>query len=257
MIKILQYTSESLESLYKTGVYQIVNIFNEKSYIGSAGVIGSYPSHSGFYTRWYKHIHQLNGGRHGNSYLQNAWDKYGASNFKFKILCFCSSEECLEKEQIYLDLLSPEYNICKFAYSCAGVLRTDSEIKKIKEALQKTYQFLNKSDEVIEITNLCDYAKENNLNQSSLWMLSSGIKKTYANLKCLTEVYQNKQEQLKMELESRKTSEWLYPNMCLISHLGKIKYTVYKNENKEAVFKKICSTRKEALEYGLLISQIF
>lgn len=51
---------------------------NGKSYIGKTGV--------NFGDRWDCHKAQLNGGYHDNRYLQNAWNKYGADNFEFKII---------------------------------------------------------------------------------------------------------------------------------------------------------------------------
>ena len=46
--------------------------------------------------------------------------KYGYSNFSITILEFCDKDDCLKKEQQYIDLLSPEYNILKTAGSILG-----------------------------------------------------------------------------------------------------------------------------------------
>lgn len=63
-----------------SGIYCIINILNNKKYIGSSRNI---------YSRWYKHRANLRGGYHPDSYLQNAWDKYGEENFYFIILKKC------------------------------------------------------------------------------------------------------------------------------------------------------------------------
>lgn len=42
-------------TLYKTGVYEIVNIITNERYIGSASRIGKSSSLSGFYVRFEKH----------------------------------------------------------------------------------------------------------------------------------------------------------------------------------------------------------
>jgi group I intron endonuclease len=46
--------------------------------------------------------------------------KYGYSNFKFEILEYCTPEDTIKREQYYLNLLEPEYNILKVAGSLMG-----------------------------------------------------------------------------------------------------------------------------------------
>lgn len=46
--------------------------------------------------------------------------KYKHNNFNLEILEYCSKDKLLEREQYYLDLLKPEYNVLKFAYSLLG-----------------------------------------------------------------------------------------------------------------------------------------
>ena len=58
----------------KTGIYVIENLLDKKKYIGSAKNIDK---------RWYQHKYTLNKNMHDNSYLQNAWNKYGKNNFIF------------------------------------------------------------------------------------------------------------------------------------------------------------------------------
>lgn len=43
--------------------------------------------------------------------------KHGYSNFSLEILEYCNPSECIKKEQYYIDLLSPEYNLLKQAGS--------------------------------------------------------------------------------------------------------------------------------------------
>jgi len=106
----------------KTGIYQIRNIINDKRYIGSAASIG------GFDVRWGAHFRNLRHFIHVNSYLQNAWNKYGEKSFIFEILELCKPELCLEREQYYLDAIlfascndkrfnELGYNICRKADS--------------------------------------------------------------------------------------------------------------------------------------------
>lgn len=76
------------------GIYQIRNTITNKIYIGSA---------KNFYNRFRIHKSFLNRNKHNNSYLQLAWNKYGAKNFEFIILEYCEADKLIEREQIYLD----------------------------------------------------------------------------------------------------------------------------------------------------------
>jgi group I intron endonuclease len=46
--------------------------------------------------------------------------KYGYSNFSLEILEYCEPENAIKREQYFLDLLNPEYNILKTAGSSLG-----------------------------------------------------------------------------------------------------------------------------------------
>lgn len=57
--------------------------------------------------------------------------KYGLDNFTLEILEYCSPELVLSKEQYYLDLYKPEYNILKVAGSSKGYKHTpESKMRK-------------------------------------------------------------------------------------------------------------------------------
>lgn len=64
--------------------------------------------------------------------IQDALLKYGYSNFSLEILEYCSEAEVIEREQYYLDLLVPEYNILKHAYSLLGFKHSPETIEKLK-----------------------------------------------------------------------------------------------------------------------------
>lgn len=82
-----------------TGVYIITNKVNGKFYIGSAS--------RDLKGQWKCHKSQLNNKSHVNSYLQNAWNKYGSHSFKFEVLKYCLPDDCLDTEQSYIDDLRP------------------------------------------------------------------------------------------------------------------------------------------------------
>lgn len=59
-------------------IYTITNTVSNTIYVGQ--------TICGTFRRWNQHKHRLNQGTHTNPYLQNAWNKYGASAFEFAIL---------------------------------------------------------------------------------------------------------------------------------------------------------------------------
>jgi len=87
----------------KSGVYMWVNIFNQKSYVGS-----SVDLTRRIYT--YYNVRTL--AKHYYMPICCALLKYGYSKFRLEILEYCKSSELLIREKYYLQLLNPEYNIC-------------------------------------------------------------------------------------------------------------------------------------------------
>ena len=58
--------------------------------------------------------------------------KYGYSNFRLEILEYCPPDICLEREQYYMDLFKPEYNILKTAGSSLGFKHSEETLKKLR-----------------------------------------------------------------------------------------------------------------------------
>lgn len=83
------------DSIRVAGIYQIKNLINGKIYIGSSRYIKNrFSTHKGF----------LNKNCHDNSYLQNAWNKYGAEAFEFSVLEQITNFDKLEeREQHWID----------------------------------------------------------------------------------------------------------------------------------------------------------
>lgn len=99
------------ENKGKSGIYRWTNLINGKSYVGSSICLrnrfGVYYSKTSIFTILKK----------GSSSIYTALLKYGCSNFKLDILEYCDIQIILEREQYYLDLLKPEYNLKKVASS--------------------------------------------------------------------------------------------------------------------------------------------
>ena len=67
------------------------------------------------------------------SLIYKALLKYGYSNFQLEILEYCDPSIIIEREQYYIDLLIPEYNILKVAGSSFGYKHTVESLKKMSE----------------------------------------------------------------------------------------------------------------------------
>lgn len=98
-----------------SGCYQIKNTISRKSYIGSTVKLSK---------RWEVHVRDLNKNRHHSRHLQSAWHKYGETAFEFIVLELVKPEQLIEREQMFIDMLLPEYNTSPTAGSPRGVRHT-------------------------------------------------------------------------------------------------------------------------------------
>ena len=116
-----------------SGIYKITNIINNKFYIGSSTRLSA---------RKAEHKYRIKNHK-GNSIIKNAVLKYGEENFNFDILenfefgewatTEYKNDILSSREQYFVDLLQPEYNIrLKDVSRSIGVCS-----EKQKEHLQK------------------------------------------------------------------------------------------------------------------------
>lgn len=96
----------------KSGIYKILNKINQKSYIGSSISVND---------RKNCHFSNLRRNKHTNKFLQNAWNKYGENNFEFIVLEMCDKSKLFIKEQEYVNINNPEYNIRVVVQSNFGI----------------------------------------------------------------------------------------------------------------------------------------
>ncbi len=90
----------------KCGIYGIINLLNEKIYIGLSKNIES---------RFLFHKRRLISNTHKNKHLQAAFNKVGINNFSFIIIEECLEEKLCEKEKYYIAEYKSVNN--KFGYN--------------------------------------------------------------------------------------------------------------------------------------------
>jgi group I intron endonuclease len=66
-----------------------------------------------------------------NMPIYKALLKYGKSKFKLVIIEYCDPKDVISREQYYLDLLNPDYNILKIARSSLGYKHSEEIRAKI------------------------------------------------------------------------------------------------------------------------------
>jgi group I intron endonuclease len=91
------------------GVYLILNTAKNKVYVGSS---------KNLKRRKYEYFRDLSLGNHCNSYLQNAYNKYGKDSFRFIEVEYCKEEELTKKEVEWI--IFKKSNQSCFGYNLAN-----------------------------------------------------------------------------------------------------------------------------------------
>jgi len=131
-----------------SGVYKIVNIINNKLYIGSSA-----------YLRFRKsaHFSDLRKNKHHSQYLQEEYDKYGRENFVFEVIEYIEDKnKLIEREQYWMDYYKSYegdrgYNMSPTAGNSTGVKFSQkskaklSMIRKGRKISQETRQKMSES----------------------------------------------------------------------------------------------------------------
>jgi len=126
------------ENKNKSGIYRWNNLITNKSYIGSSISLG------GRFSNYYSLSYLKNRVKKGSSIIYNSLLKYGYYNFSIDILEYCEPSLLIKREQYYIDILKPEYNISKIAGSRLGTKQSEETKQLISNAL-KNRVFSNKS----------------------------------------------------------------------------------------------------------------
>jgi len=114
------------ENRGKSGVYRWTNKVNGKSYIGSSANLQRRLS------QHYSLKNLKTQLKNGKSILSKALLKHGYSKFSLEILEYCDPLSVIKREQHYLDIYQPYYNILKIAGSPLGRKHTEETKTKIR-----------------------------------------------------------------------------------------------------------------------------
>lgn len=107
-----------------SGIYQIINVVNNKKYIGSS---------KDLYNRYKSHLKTLIKNMHFNIHLQNAYNKYNCL-FVFEVIRSCKIENLLKIEQFYIDLHKDNlYNFSLFVNGFKNCKHNKEQKEKWKD----------------------------------------------------------------------------------------------------------------------------
>ncbi len=106
-------------------IYKIVNLLNNKIYIGQT---------KNFRKRKYYHILSLNKGKSRCRRLQNSWSKHGESSFKFEIIENCTLNNLSDREIYWIDF----YNSTITGYNLEKGGRENKELSQETKKLMST-----------------------------------------------------------------------------------------------------------------------
>lgn len=110
------------ENKGKAGIYRWTNKLNGNRYVGSSINLG----------RRFISYYSFNYLSKSKMSISKSLLKYGYSNFTLEILEYCDYNNVRLREQHYIDLLKPEYNILKIAGSSLGFTHSVETIAKFK-----------------------------------------------------------------------------------------------------------------------------
>ncbi|HMT01745.1 MAG TPA: GIY-YIG nuclease family protein [Burkholderiales bacterium] len=131
----MQVDIEDKKNFKLKGIYGIVNILNNKIYIGS--------TLNSFYDRFKKHKNLLLKNKHPNKYLQNSVNKHGINNFKFFIIEIEDNIEIIRfRESFYID----NKNSVKKGYNISNQTTCPPSNKEIRLKISETLKHKHKND---------------------------------------------------------------------------------------------------------------
>lgn len=121
-----------MDALKEPGVYFITSVARpNKYYIGSTVNV---------FARERAHRGSLRIGNHHSSHLQNHYNKYGAEDLSFHVICYCDLDDIRSIEQSFLDLSDWAFNMRDEA---VGSAKGSKRSKKACENMSKARKGLD------------------------------------------------------------------------------------------------------------------
>lgn len=114
------------ENKNKSGIYKWINTVNNKTYIGSSTNL--YARFKNYYSKNFLNRELIT----NNSCIYKALLLYGHDKFSLEIVEYCNKEFLIDREQYYIDILKPEYNILNKAGSSLGFKHSPETLLKFK-----------------------------------------------------------------------------------------------------------------------------
>lgn len=130
----------------KVGIYRWVNKKNGNTYIGSSVNLGRRLKV--YYDFSFLSIRVQT----SKSRIYSAILKYGYSNFQLEILEYCTKEKAVSREQYYIDLFKPEYNLNPTAGSRLGSIHSE-ETKGIMSNTHKGHKLTEETKNLLSLAN--------------------------------------------------------------------------------------------------------
>lgn len=221
-----------------TGIYIIINIKNDKVYIGSAKSILS---------RLSNHKYQLNKNKHFNKHLQSSYNKYGFDNFNFNILEETDLDNLEKLEEFYINEYKSNNTI--FGYNKRIDCRTNLGLKfseehienlrkshignnqseeskiKIAESLYKSVYKINDKLEILsEYKSIIEAASDNNMNTTSISACCRGkLNSSGGYYWSFVKNYNKNKKYKKISKINKKHTKFVYKNTITNEEFFKLK----------------------------------
>jgi hypothetical protein len=163
-----------LDNKNKSGVYKLTNIITNECYIGSSSNLSKR-----FY-RYFSINYLKDKTERYNSRIYTAILNYGYNKFNLEILEYCDKNLLIKKEQYFMDLYKPKYNIALKAGSLLGFKHSEKTKLKLKNRNNKTGHrtiLINKKNNHIkEYSSIRAAAKDLNISHTTLLRYINGNK---------------------------------------------------------------------------------
>ncbi len=187
------------ENRGRSGVYIWVNKITGKSYVGSSVNLGKR------FINYYNYNHLSD--PKCNMLIYKALLKYGYSNFKLEILEYCDRANVLDREDYYLKLVKPEYNILEKAGSSFGYKHTEETKDKMKaRAIGRIFSAETRAKLRASAISRTDETKAKHRTHLAIINLSKGEKVEVTNIKTKTTTVFESIRKAAIELNTNHTA---------------------------------------------------